>query len=248
MWRRISAAAGGHDDPAFHDGYLYITEAGNDGVDNDGDTVVDEDDEDWANGRARNCSMTIISENDIRFGCVTLGATPLGHPQVAGLIGATINVKPEADLAFRIRPGKDNGVVRRLLDENCEVADIFGDIFPNTNAGLTPDCTDVDIVQCVKAVSRGQHYTCPTMTTYLVQKARRVERFAHETPGLKQLTRQERTILAWIAREKTSKEIAVELGIAPKTVDTHRANICRKLEIHGNHALTRFAMRHRSEL
>jgi hypothetical protein len=113
------------------------------------DIEITESDEvgpdDWANGRTVNCSMTIITENDIRFGCVTVGPLPLGHAQVSGILGATITVSPEADLIFRIRPGKDNGVVRRLLDENCEVADIFGDIFPDTNAGLTQDCTDIDL-------------------------------------------------------------------------------------------------------
>ena len=39
-----------------------------------------------------------------------------------------------------------------------------------------------------------------------------------------------------------------EMGIAQKTVDTHRSNICRKLEIGGQHALTRFAARHRTEI
>jgi hypothetical protein len=119
-------------------------EAADPNEDNNGDTVVDELD-DWANGRITNCSMTIITENDIRFGCVTVGDSPLGHAQVSGILGASITVSPEADLIFRLRPGKDNGVVRRLLDENCEIADIFGDIFPDTNAGLTQDCTDVDV-------------------------------------------------------------------------------------------------------
>ena len=93
--------------------------------------------------------MQIAAET---IGTVTVVAFPvdeidefLGFPQASGAIGATITVSPEADLIFRIRPTKDNGVVRRLLDENCEVADIFGDIFPLTNAGLTPVCTDVDI-------------------------------------------------------------------------------------------------------
>jgi len=139
-----------------------------DGIDNDHDGSIDEADEDWANGRDVNCTMTIISENDIRFGCVTTGTTP-GHAQLSGTVGALITVSPEADLPFRIRPGKDNGVVRRLLDENCEIADVLGgpltalqDIIdgidndgdtivdePNenlqANVGLTPDCTDIDI-------------------------------------------------------------------------------------------------------
>ena len=85
-----------------------------------------------------------LTENDIRFGCVTLGPG-LGLPKADGVKFATIVVYPEPDMRYRIRATKDNGVVRRLLDENCEIADIYGDIFPGTFAGLTPDCTDVDI-------------------------------------------------------------------------------------------------------
>ena len=71
---------------------------------------------------------------------------------------------------------------------------------------------------------------------------------AREMPGLRSLTRQERLILRLIAQNKTTKEIASELGIAQRTVDAHRYNICRKLEIHGQHVLARFAARHRADL
>ena len=91
-------------------------------------------------GPTVNCSMTIITENDIRFGCVS-NAALTGTGVISG-VAAQIHVTPEADLIYRIRPTKDNGVVRMLLDENCEVADQLGDIFPITNAGLTPQCED----------------------------------------------------------------------------------------------------------
>ena len=100
---------------------------------------------DWANGRTIDCSMSIITENDIRFVCATTGPPPLGIPQATGQPAASIWIYPEPDLRYRIRASKDNGVVRRLLDENCQVADVYGDIFPNTYAGLTYDCTDIDI-------------------------------------------------------------------------------------------------------
>ena len=113
---------------------------------------------------------------------------------------------------------------------------------------LLKDCTDAELLRCISAVASGQHYTSPSMTTYLVKKTRRVERFVQETPGLRLLTPQERAILRLIAQEKTSKEIAQEMGVARKTVDAHRSNICRKLEIHGQHVLSKFAVRHRAEL
>jgi DNA-binding NarL/FixJ family response regulator len=113
---------------------------------------------------------------------------------------------------------------------------------------LLKECTAGEIVRCVDAVAAGHYYTAPSMTSYLVAKNRRIERFVKGVPGLSLLTPHERAILRRIAQDKTSKEIAQELGIAPKTVDTHRSNICAKLKIHGKHVLSRFAVRHRAEL
>lgn len=113
---------------------------------------------------------------------------------------------------------------------------------------LLKDCTDREIVRCVRAVMAGQHCTSPELTTRLVERTRRIERFTREVGGLARLTGQERAILRRIAQGRTSKEIAQELGIAPKTVDAHRSNICHKLEIHGNHGLTKFALLHKAEI
>lgn len=113
---------------------------------------------------------------------------------------------------------------------------------------LLKDCTADEIARCVRAVARGHHFASPVMTTHLVARTRRVERFAQGLPALEHLTVQERGILTRIARGKRSKEVAEELGIAPKTVDAHRTSICRKLGLRGNHALTRFAVRHRDNI
>jgi hypothetical protein len=52
----------------------------------------------------------------------------------------------QPDLFQRIRPTKDNGVVTDLLDENCEIADIFGMPFEGSvQGGLTPDCGDATV-------------------------------------------------------------------------------------------------------
>jgi DNA-binding CsgD family transcriptional regulator len=67
-------------------------------------------------------------------------------------------------------------------------------------------------------------------------------------PGLKDLTPAERRILPLIADNKTSREIADELFISVRTVENHRANICQKLELHGAHALLKFALENKSEL
>jgi DNA-binding CsgD family transcriptional regulator len=58
----------------------------------------------------------------------------------------------------------------------------------------------------------------------------------------------ERNVLKLIAKNMSSKEIAEELSISPKTVDNHRTNICTKLDIHGSHSLLRFLLENKSLL
>jgi DNA-binding CsgD family transcriptional regulator len=47
---------------------------------------------------------------------------------------------------------------------------------------------------------------------------------------------------------KTSKEIAGQLGLSPRTIENHRTNICAKLDVHGIHSLVKFAYENRSKL
>ena len=105
-----------------------------------------------------------------------------------------------------------------------------------------------EIVQGLKAVSAGQHYVSPALTSYLIQRLTRTESFEKTTPGLGDLTQAERKILQMIAAGKTSKEIGTELFIHHRTVENHRLNICQKLGITGPHALLKFAMQHKGEL
>jgi DNA-binding NarL/FixJ family response regulator len=105
-----------------------------------------------------------------------------------------------------------------------------------------------DIVACVRAVASGQHYASPSLTTHLVNRARRAASLTADKPGVATLTPTERRILALIAEYKTNKEIASVLSVSPRTVEAHRTNICNKLDIHGSHALMKFALAHKSEL
>src|SRR5262249_29727094 len=102
-----------------------------------------------------------------------------------------------------------------------------------------------EIVNCIKAVAAGKHYTSPALTSHLISRRRNQPR---EKAGLKALTPTERRIVKLIAKYKPSREIADELFISYNTVETHRRNICEKLDLHGSHALMRFALAHESEL
>jgi DNA-binding NarL/FixJ family response regulator len=110
------------------------------------------------------------------------------------------------------------------------------------------DSAIADIVTSIRTVAAGQNYTSPAMTTALINSHRRAMALQQNNPSLNDLTRTERRILQLIAEYKTSKEIADGLCISHRTVETHRSNISSKLEIHGSHALMKFALAHKSEL
>jgi DNA-binding NarL/FixJ family response regulator len=105
-----------------------------------------------------------------------------------------------------------------------------------------------DIIDCLKAVRAGEHYISPPLASLLIERGRRVDSLMVSKPALSDLTPTELRILKLISESLTSKEIAGQLCISNKTVENHRANICVKLDLHGNNALLKFAIEHRSEL
>ncbi len=105
-----------------------------------------------------------------------------------------------------------------------------------------------DILSSLVAVAAGEHYLSPSISGYLVRRRGRADELAVKKPGLEDLTKAERRILKLIAEKKTSREIATELFISPRTVEAHRANICTKLDLRGSHSLLQFALENRASL
>ncbi|HLX71820.1 MAG TPA: response regulator transcription factor [Verrucomicrobiae bacterium] len=105
-----------------------------------------------------------------------------------------------------------------------------------------------EIFDCVARVARGEAYICPELTDFLLRRAGRTESLERQKPGLSHLTVMERRVLNRIAHGKTSREIAVECGISPRTVDSHRSHICEKLNLSGRNRLIHFAIEHRDVL
>lgn len=105
-----------------------------------------------------------------------------------------------------------------------------------------------DIILAIKTVADGRPFISPALSALLLQRRRRMEELEREQPGLHLLTPTEKRILKLIAEDKSSKEIGEDLFISYRTVETHRANICRKLNLQGSLSLLKFAIAHKSEL
>jgi DNA-binding NarL/FixJ family response regulator len=110
------------------------------------------------------------------------------------------------------------------------------------------DSATNEIIECIQSVTAGHRYVSPLLTDYLLDRRSRAHALSGEKPGMARLTPAERRILKLISEDKTSKEIADELGLSPRTVENHRTNICAKLDIHGIHSLVKFAYSNRSRL
>jgi DNA-binding NarL/FixJ family response regulator len=104
---------------------------------------------------------------------------------------------------------------------------------------LLKDTAATELRTAVRAVCRGESYFSPPVATRLSAAVRREHERA--TP-LEQLSGREREVLEGIARGRTNKEIAAELGISYRTVETHRESLMKKLQIRTVAELTRFAL------
>ena len=113
---------------------------------------------------------------------------------------------------------------------------------------LLKDNAVTELLDCLKAVVRNQYYVSPILSAFLIRRRARTDALLAQNPGLEHLTDTEKRILKHIAENKTSREIADDLFVSYRTVQTHRANICTKLGLKGHHKLLQFALEHKSSL
>jgi DNA-binding NarL/FixJ family response regulator len=105
-----------------------------------------------------------------------------------------------------------------------------------------------DILDCLRSVARGDVYLSPAVGNYLLRRSRRAADLRQEKPGLNRLTAMEKQVLKRVAENRTTKEIACDLGVSPRTIETHRRNISLKLELSGSHRLLQFGLKHKADL
>ena len=115
-------------------------------------------------------------------------------------------------------------------------------------AYVLKDNASDDILAALEKVIEGETFVSPSISEIGKRRDNKVPRLLLSKPQIDELTVAERRILKLISDDHTSKEIAELLGISVRTVENHRLNICSKLNIHGSHALLKFAFEHRSYL
>lgn len=108
---------------------------------------------------------------------------------------------------------------------------------------ILKDAAMAELEFAIKAVARGETYLSPAVSKQVVQSLLRGDNGDGQRDPLGLLTPRQREVLQLIAEGKNTKEIAYRLGVSIKTVETHRAHVMQRLDIHDIVGLTRFATR-----
>jgi DNA-binding NarL/FixJ family response regulator len=110
------------------------------------------------------------------------------------------------------------------------------------------DGTISDILNAVRAVRDGNYYISPLLSSFTISRAHEQAAQSDGTSPLAALTHTERKVLKLISQDKSTKEIAEELFVSHRTIDSHRSNISAKLNLQGQNALLRYAIEHKHKL
>lgn len=97
-----------------------------------------------------------------------------------------------------------------------------------------------DLLQAVRTVAQGGRFVGTEVAAIVSDDVVSAD---ERDDDLDRLTPREREVLQLVAEGQTNRLIAQKLGLSPKTVDSHRTNLMRKLGLHDAQALTRFAVR-----
>lgn len=107
---------------------------------------------------------------------------------------------------------------------------------------VVKDATTAELVRAVREVAHGRRYLSPPLSERAIdayiQKAKGIHFDPYET-----LTTREREVLHLAAEGHSNPETAKRLFISPRTVEVHRANLMRKLDLHTQTDLIRYALR-----
>ena len=98
------------------------------------------------------------------------------------------------------------------------------------------------LLAAIRDVNRGGSYLSPRMLSQLVDDFRSRIKTAHRQPRFATLTPREKEILKFLAEGDSVKEIAAGLNLSVKTVEAHKFNLMRKLDIHNKAHLVQYAI------
>jgi DNA-binding NarL/FixJ family response regulator len=119
--------------------------------------------------------------------------------------------------------------------------DVIGTIRGGARGYVTKTITGPELVSAVRRVADGDAVFSPRLAGFVLDAFAGSIEVAQVDEDLDRLTEREREVMRLIARGYAYKEVAKELFISIKTVETHMSSVLRKLQLSSRHELTRWA-------
>jgi DNA-binding NarL/FixJ family response regulator len=119
--------------------------------------------------------------------------------------------------------------------------DVIGVIRSGARGYVTKNITGSELVEAIRRVADGDAVFSPRLAGFVLDAFAGTIEVAQVDEDLDRLTEREREVMRLIARGYAYKEVAKELFISIKTVETHVSSVLRKLQLSSRHELTRWA-------
>jgi len=168
-------------------------------------------------------------------------------------VEAVLRLRPEVVLLDVHLPGGGGGeVMRRVsgkapdtkflaLSVSDAAEDVIGTIRSGARGYVTKTITGPELVAAIARVAEGDAVFSPRLAGFVLDAFAGSIAVAQVDEDLDRLTEREREVMRLIARGYAYKEVASELFISIKTVETHVSSVLRKLQLSSRHELTRWA-------
>ena len=143
--------------------------------------------------------------------------------------------------ALRDRPSLLTIVLSMHADESYVIRALAA----GARAYLLKDATDEDLIPAIRAVAAGRRFFSPAISSLLAGEYVRALRDRGLTDSYDLLTDREKDVLQLIAEGRSNKEVAALLDVGLSTVETHRANLMQKLNLHNTAEIVLYAVRKR---
>lgn len=130
-----------------------------------------------------------------------------------------------------------------ILSMHSEEAYVVQALQAGAHGYMLKDSAAVELIRAISALTAGKSFFSPAVAQVMLDDY--VRRLAEQgiTDRYVTLSEREREVLQLVAEGRSSKEIAELLAIAPSTVETHRAHIFQKLDLHNTAELVLYAVR-----
>jgi DNA-binding NarL/FixJ family response regulator len=147
-----------------------------------------------------------------------------------------------AEVMRRLSPAAAADGPRFLaLSVSDAAEDVIGTIRAGARGYVTKTITGPELVDAIRRVSEGDAVFSPRLAGFVLDAFAGTIEISAVDEDLDRLTEREREVMRLIARGYAYKEVARELFISIKTVETHMSSVLRKLQLSSRHELTRWA-------